>query len=207
MTAPKAQLAEAAARSLLDTQPEVRKHALERLEELYVTCGSGRCVTDPDVARAALPLATRALTDPDAGVRVSGTLAIALLACDAADSIEDLARAIADPEATVRIAALEALSEFGRTARPAADRAAEVLAHAESAEERSAAADVVGSAGAQVAHLELLLEALVRDVPAVQESAAHALGFALSDGSEADRARVSEALHRLAPAAKPRGVE
>ena len=99
--------------ALTDGRSEVREAALQALESLYVRCENGSCTTAPDVAQVALPLALRALSDPDAGVRVTGVRAIRLMAADAAALVPSLAAARADPAALVRREALGALGELG----------------------------------------------------------------------------------------------
>jgi len=193
-------LVSSTAEALRDAHPDVREATLVRLKELYVSCEGGTCTTHPDVAREALPHARRALEDPDPEVRVTGARAIELFAADAEEWIFVLVRALADPMATVRLAALDALCEFGPAAAPVAPQVAERLAHAPTPEERSLAAAMLGNAGAQVDHLDALLDALLHDVPAVQASAAHAFGLALEDEREEKREQVSRALHCLSRA-------
>jgi HEAT repeat protein len=192
------------AAALDDPRPEVREATLATLKDLYVSCEAGTCTTHPDVARAALPHAMRALGDPDPGVRVTGIRAIELFATDAGEAVFDLVRAAVDPVEAVRLAALEALCELGTGAAPAALQVAERLAHAPTPEERSAAAAALGNASTRVDDLDALVDALVdaliHDVAAVQASAAHALGLALDDEREDRRSRVSRALHRLSRA-------
>lgn len=183
--------------ALRDSEPAARDRALATLEKLYVTCESGTCVTDAAVARMALPHAKHALADPDPGVRVAGARAIELFAGDAGEAITELATTIVDPSLPVRLAALEALCEAGEGAAVVAEALADRLANAATAEERSAAAVALGNAGAQAEHLDVLLVALLEDVPSVQASAAHALGMALDDPRDDRREVVSKALHRL----------
>ena len=165
------------------------------LKGLYVRCNAGGCTTDPEVARAALPHAIRALSDPDPEIRVTGVRAIELFAADAGEAVPDLARALVDPSAAVRLSALEALGEAGDGAAVVAARIAERLMHAPTAEERSAAAVALGNAGAVANHLDALLAALFDDVSTVQASAAHALGLGLNDPDDDRRERASKALH------------
>ena len=102
--------------ALCDPRREVRTQALVHLKDRYVRCADGSCRTFPEVARAALPHARRALGDPDPEVRITGARAIELLASDAQDAMRDLADALGDPDVTVRAAVKEALEEFGSAA-------------------------------------------------------------------------------------------
>jgi HEAT repeat protein len=194
---PLAALAAAVAADLLGARPEVRHAALARLEEIYVTCEAGECVTDPVVAQAALPQARRALADADPDVRVAGASAVQLFAGHAGEAIPDLVRALVDPAVTVRLATLDALCEMGEGAAPAALQIAERLAQAPTVEERETAAVALGNIGARVDTVD---DALLHDVPLVQASAAHALAMALEDEREERRALASQALHRRSPA-------
>lgn len=149
------------------------------------------------MARAAVPNARRALDDPDPEVRIAGVRALELLAAGAGEAIPDLAGLLADPVASVRVAALEALSEHGPYAATVAPLVAERLAHGPSPEERASAAFALGNLGAQADHLDVLLDALLDDLPAVQAAVAHAIMCALEDEREHRREIVSRALHRL----------
>lgn len=185
----------ATAEALLAHRSEVREAALARLEGLYVRCESGDCRTDPEVARSAIPYATRALLDGDPGVRVTGARALELLAADADEAIPDLAALLTDPEAEARVAALSALGEFGPSAAPAAAQVAARLAHGPTPLERALAADVLSSLDLNSEHVEVLIDALFRDVPEVQASVASTLARALED--ECRKQRVSQMLHAL----------
>lgn len=186
------------ARELCSALPAPREAALEKLEALYLTLTDGSWVTIPEVATAALPDAKRALVDPDPAIRVTGARAIELFACDLPECVAALRSAVADPDAMVRFAALEALCEYGPAAAAAVPQAAERLVRAESVDERSVAADLLGNADVAMDNVDTLVHALLNDVPEVQASAAHALGRALESDNEATRLRVSKALQRLA---------
>jgi HEAT repeat protein len=181
------------AMTLCEPSADVREAALERLKALYVSCEGGTCKTRPEVARSALPYARRALVDPDPEIRVTGARAIALFAADSEESVGDLARSLEDPMEVVRLAALDALCEFGPAGSPAVSKVAERLIHAPSPDERCAAADCLSNADTEMNSLDALLHALVNDVPAVQASAAHALGCALESDQDERRMRVSQA--------------
>jgi hypothetical protein len=79
---------------------------------------------------------------------------------------------------------------------------AERLTQAKAAEERAVAAYTLSNLRAGGDHLDVLLRALLHDVPAVQAGAAYALSFALEDEREELRERVSQAFHRLSPTTK-----
>lgn len=140
--------ATALSEALRDTRPGMRETVLAKLKAIYVRREGGDETTDPDVARAALPGAIRALRDPDPEVRIAGIQAIELLAPDAERWIPELARALSDSVAAVRIAALEALCEFGPRASEVAPLVAERQRDAPTPEERSAAADALHNFGA-----------------------------------------------------------
>ena|SRR6187399_23109 len=192
------ELAARTARELYSPVPAAREAALEELEALYVTLADGSWVTMPEVARAALFHAKRALVDPQPAVRVSGARAIELFACDLPECVAELRDALTDPVPMVRLAALEALCEFGPAAALAAPQAAERLVHGDDIDERAAAADVLGNTDTAMNSVDALVNALLNDAPPVQASAAHALGRGLESEIEATRLRVSKALERLA---------
>jgi HEAT repeat protein len=130
-------------------------------------------------------------------VRRTGADALGLLAIDARDALPDLASALSDDELDVRLAALDAVGEFGRTARPFAAAVADRLARAPTSEEKAAAASVLANLEAAADHLDLLLEALVTEAPAVQAGAAAALAAVLDGPDDAERGAVSRALRTL----------
>jgi len=181
---------------LLEPRAAVREAALERLKSLYVSCEGGVCTTSPEVARLGLSHATRALLDPDPEIRVTGVRAIELFAADGEEAVPDLARLLEDSVGAVRLAALEALCEFGGAAAPVVPQVAQRLLHASSPDERCAAADCLGNADIEMAHVDALLHALANDLPAVQACAAHALGCALESARDERRIRASLALKR-----------
>jgi hypothetical protein len=74
---------------------------------------------------------------------------------------------------------------------------ADRIARGATAEERAAATYTLAGTGASAEHAEVLVTALVEDVPAVQAGAASALAAALEGEDEGGRAIVSAALHRL----------
>jgi hypothetical protein len=149
------------------------------------------------VARAVIPQAIAALGHAAPEVRRTGADALALLAADGDEALPDLARALGDPDLVVRVAALSALGEFGPAARPFSSSVADRLARADTPEERSWAAHTLAGMGAPAEHVDLLVTALVGDVPAVQAGAASALAAALEGEDEGGRAIVSAALRRL----------
>jgi HEAT repeat protein len=149
------------------------------------------------VARAAIPQATLALGHAAPEVRRTGADALALLAANGDEALPDLARALGDPDPGVRVAVLSALGEFGPSARSFAATVADRLARGDTPEERAAAVYTLAGMGVPAEHVDVLVTALLGDVPAVQAGAAWALAAALESEEESERAIVSAALHRL----------
>lgn len=92
--------------------PDVRAGAARNLGELGLRAGP-----------RGIEALTRALRDPDAGVRSSAALSLGEFGLDASNYIDELIELLGDPDDDVRSSAGIALEDIGAPARPALEQA------------------------------------------------------------------------------------